>query len=112
MQTFNGGSDLNQHAIPHNTPISNMKFIPYTYSCIHQSGLQKGFVTFSKRTDINKRKQMQKGKIQRKVGIAQWRERERERWGGGGGGVEWAETSRKVERGGLRSDRQEPCGSN
>ena len=75
MQTFNGGSDLNQHAILHNTSISNMKFIPHTYSCIHQSGLQKGFVTFSKRTDIYKRKQMQKVKIQRKVGIVQWRER-------------------------------------
>ena len=89
MQTFNGGSDLNQHAILHNTSISNMKFIRHTYSCIHQSGLQKGFVTFSKRTDIYKRKQMQKGKIQRKVDIAQWREREREREreeGGGTGG--------------------------
>ena len=81
MQTFNGGSDLNQHAILHNTSISNMKFIPHTHSCIHQSGLQKGYVTFSKRTDIYKRKQMQKGKIQRKVGIVRWRERE----GGGGG---------------------------
>ena len=72
-------SDLNQHAILHNTSISNMKFIPHTHSCIHQSGLQKGFVTFSKRTDIYKRKQMQKRKIQRKVGIVLWRERERER---------------------------------
>ena len=79
MQTFNGGSDLNQHAILHNTSISNMKFIPHTHSCIHQSGLQKGFVTFSKRRDIYKRKQMHKGKIQRKVGIVRWRERERER---------------------------------
>ena len=35
-------------------------------------------------------------------------ERERE----GGGGVERAETSRKVKRGGLRSDRREPGGSN
>ena len=43
MQTFNGGSDLSQHAILHNTSISNMKFIPHTHSCIHQSGLQKGF---------------------------------------------------------------------
>ena len=68
MQTFNGGSDLNQHAILHNTSV-NVKFIAHTHSCIHQSGLQKGFVTFSKRTDIFKRKEMQKGKIQRKVGI-------------------------------------------
>ena len=86
MQTFNGGSDLNQHAILRNTSISNMKFIPHTHSCIHQSGLQKGFVTFSKRTDIYKRKQMQKGKIQRKVGIVRWRESEREKEGGGGMG--------------------------
>ena len=48
MQTFNGGSDLNQHAILHNTSMSKMKFIPHTHSCIHQSGLQKGFVTLAK----------------------------------------------------------------
>ena len=61
----------NEHAILHNTSISNMKFIPHTHSCIHQSGYrsQKGLVTFSKRTDIYKRKQTQKGKISRKVGI-------------------------------------------
>ena len=86
MQTFDGGSDLNQHAILHNTSMSNIKFIPHSYLCIHQSGLQKDFVTFSKRTDIYKRKQMQKRKIQRKVGIVRWRERERERGGGGGTG--------------------------
>ena len=109
--------DLNQHAILHNTSISNMKFIPHTHSCIQQSGLQKGFVTFSKRADIYKRKQMQKGKIQRKARIVRWRERERERGGREGGrkgGREggWAETNRKLKRGGLRSDRQEPGGSN
>ena len=77
MQTFSGGSDLNQRAILHNTSVSKMKFIPHTHSCIHQSGyrLQKGFVTFSKGSDIYKGKQMQKGKIQRKVGIVRWRER-------------------------------------
>ena len=113
----------------HNTSISNVKFIPHTHSCIHQSWLQKGFVTFSNRTEIYKRKHMQKGKIQRKVGIVQWRERERERErerqrerererereterererGGGGR----AETNRKLKRGGLQSDRREPGGSN
>ena len=100
MPTFNGGSDLNQHAILRNTSISNMKFIPHTHSCIHQSGLQKGFVTFSKRTDIYKRKQMQKGKNTEKGRYcAMEREREREGEGGGGGGGEreWAETSRKLK---------------
>ena len=44
-------NDLNQHAIYCITlKISNMKFIPPMRSCIHQSGLQTGFVTFSKRT--------------------------------------------------------------
>ena len=66
-----------------------MKFILHTHACLPQSGLQKGFVTFSKTTDIYKRKQMQKRKIQRKVGIVRWREREkqteRERGGGGTG---------------------------
>ena len=95
MQTFNGGSDLNQHAILHNTSISNMKFIPHTHSCIHQSGLQKGFVTLSKRTDIYKRKQMQKGKYRERLCDGE-REREREREKG-----EWAETNRKLKRGGL-----------
>ena len=85
--------DLNQHAILHNTSISNMKFIPHTHSCIHQSGLHKGFVTFSKRTDIYKRKQMQKGKIQRKARIVRWREREREREGGRGDGQKLTESS-------------------
>ena len=67
----------------------------HTHPCIHQSGLQKGFVTFSKRTDIYKRKQMQKGKIQRKVGIVRWRERER----GGGGGGGRAETTESSSEG-------------
>ena len=81
MQTFNGSWDLNQHALLHNTSISNMKFIPHMHTCIPQSssGLQKGFVTFSQRTDIFKRKQKQKRKIQRKVGFVRCRERERER---------------------------------
>ena len=105
MQTFNGGSDLNQHAILHNTSSSNMKFIPHTHSCIHQSGLQKRFVTFSKRTDVYKRKQMQKRKIQRKVGIVRWRERERE---GGGTG----RNQQKAQVRGLRSDWRESGGSN
>ena len=90
-------TSTNTDAILHNTSISNMKFISHTYSCIHQSGLQKGFVTFSKRTDIYKRKQMQKGKIQRKVGIALWREREREREREGGGG-----TGRNQQKGQAR----------
>ena len=94
--------DLNQHAILHNTSISNMKFFPHTHSCIHQSGLQKGFVTFSKMTDIYKRKQMQKGKIQRKVGIVRWRERERERGGGGeGGGGGMGRNQQKAQARGL-----------
>ena len=50
MQTFNGVSDFNQQKIPHNRWISNMKFIRHTRSCIHQSCLQKAFVTFSERT--------------------------------------------------------------
>ena len=96
-------TSTNMQSWLHNTSISKMKFIPHTHSCIRQSGLQKGFVTFSKRTDIYKGKQMQKGNIQRKVGIVRWREREK---------GERAQTNRKLKRGGLRSNRREPGGSN
>ena len=84
MQTFYGGSDLNQHAILHNTSISNMKLFRIRTRAIIRAGTI-GLCNFSKRTNICKRKQMQKGKIQRKVGILRWREREREREGGGTG---------------------------
>ena len=52
---------------------------------------------------------MQKGKIQRKVGIVRWRERERERERRERESErgERAETSRKLKWGGLRSDRRE-----
>ena len=72
--------DLNQHAILHNTSISNMKFIPHTHSCIHQSRLQKGFVTFSKRTDIFiKENRCRKEKYRERQVLSMERERERER---------------------------------
>ena len=90
MQTFNSGSDLNQHAILHNTSISNMKFIPHTHSCIHQSGLQKGFVTFSKRTDIYKKKTDAERKNTEK---GRYCVIERERGGGGGDGQKPTESS-------------------
>ena len=59
----------------------NFKYEVYSANALLHSSerVTKGFVTFSKRSDIYKRKQMQKGKIQRKVGIVRWRERERER---------------------------------
>ena len=102
--------DLNQHAILHNTSISNMKFIPHTHSCIHQSGLQKGFVTFNKRTDIYKRNRCTKEKYKERQVLCDGereREREREREGGGMG-----RNQQKAQARGLRSDRQEPGGSN
>ena len=78
--------------------------IPHTHSCIHQSGLQKGFVTFSKRTDIYKRKTDAERKYTEKGRYCAMK-REREKG-------ERAQTNRKLKRGGLRSNRREPGGSN